>query len=78
MPVEIHLAIALPKRPRVIVQVHGFDRNPMTGELRGHPAYAASRYNNLIDGYAVISTYPESAPAAQARMRIEKLNAEGR
>jgi tol-pal system protein YbgF len=40
---------------------------------------ALKAFRNARASYQkVISTYPESAPAAQARMRIEKLNAEGR
>ena len=40
---------------------------------------ALKAFRNARTSYqTVISTYPESAPAAQARMRIEKLNAEGR
>ena len=40
---------------------------------------ALKAFRNARGSYqTVISTWPESAPAAQARMRIEKLNAEGR
>lgn len=40
---------------------------------------ALKAFRNARTSYqTVISTWPESAPAAQARMRIEKLNAEGR
>ena len=40
---------------------------------------ALKAFRNARASYqTVISTWPESAPAAQARMRIEKLNAEGR
>jgi tol-pal system protein YbgF len=40
---------------------------------------ALKAFRNARASYeTVISTYPETAPAAQARMRIEKLNAEGR
>ena len=40
---------------------------------------ALKAFRNARASYqTVISTYPESEPAAQARMRIEKLNAEGR
>lgn len=43
------------QRLRVIAHCHVFDYDPGSGEPVGHPAYAATRYNNLIDGYAVIS-----------------------
>ena len=40
---------------------------------------ALKAFRNARASYEkVVSTYPESEPAAQARMRIEKLNAEGR
>jgi tol-pal system protein YbgF len=40
---------------------------------------ALKAFKNARTSYqTVISTYPESAAAAQARMRVEKLNAEGR
>jgi len=40
---------------------------------------ALKAFRNARSSYqTVISTWPESAPAGQARMRIEKLNAEGR
>ncbi|MBZ4417568.1 glycosyltransferase [Myxococcus sp. RHSTA-1-4] len=44
----------LEQRVRVISQAHTFPKDPVTGELFGHCAYSASRYNNLIDGYAAI------------------------
>jgi glycosyltransferase involved in cell wall biosynthesis len=47
----------LPRRVRVAAQFHGFDRDRATGALAGWPVYATSRYNNLIDEYAVISRF---------------------
>jgi glycosyltransferase involved in cell wall biosynthesis len=47
----------LPRRVRVAAQFHGFDRDPESGALVGWPVYAASRYNNLVDEYAVISGF---------------------
>jgi glycosyltransferase involved in cell wall biosynthesis len=40
---------------RVVVQVHSFDTDRRTGRPMGRAADAASRFNNLIDLYAVIS-----------------------
>ncbi|MFP2907726.1 glycosyltransferase family 4 protein [Pyxidicoccus sp. 3LFB2] len=39
---------------RVISQAHTFPKDPVTGELFGVCAFSASKYNNLIDGYATI------------------------
>jgi glycosyltransferase involved in cell wall biosynthesis len=42
-------------RIRSVVQLHAFGIDPVTGERIGHPVVAATRFNNLIDAYAVIS-----------------------
>jgi glycosyltransferase involved in cell wall biosynthesis len=38
-----------------VAQLHTYVVDPGTGRPGAYPAYAASRYNNLIDAYAVIS-----------------------
>jgi glycosyltransferase involved in cell wall biosynthesis len=44
------------RRPlRVWTQLHCFDPDPVTGAESGFPVLAASRFNNLVDGYATIS-----------------------
>ncbi|HZS41045.1 MAG TPA: glycosyltransferase, partial [Polyangia bacterium] len=52
-------ALALIRREhphvRVVTQQHCFDPDPTSGAESGHPAYAASRVNNLIDAYANVS-----------------------
>ena len=48
---------SLDRRMRITVQTHGFEFDPESGEARGHPAYVASRYDTLVDGYANISRF---------------------
>lgn len=45
------------RKVRVISQLHGFMRDPLTEEFVGHSVYAATRFDDLIDGYAVISRF---------------------
>jgi glycosyltransferase involved in cell wall biosynthesis len=42
---------------RVVSQIHGFMRDPLTEDFVGHSVYAATRFDHLIDGYAVISRF---------------------
>ncbi len=45
------------RRVRVVSQLHGFMRDPITEDLVGHSVYAASQFDDLINGYAVISRF---------------------
>ncbi len=45
----------LARPPRTVTLQHAFNIDPETGKRIGWPIYAASRYNNLLDGYAVTS-----------------------
>ncbi|MGH3786421.1 MAG: glycosyltransferase family 4 protein [Pseudonocardiaceae bacterium] len=45
------------RKVRVVSQIHGFMRDPLTENFIGHSVYAATRFDDLIDGYAVISRF---------------------
>lgn len=58
---------------RVISQCHGFSRDLATGDLVGDSVYAATQYDDVIDGYCVISRHVAGELAARFEVAPAKI-----
>ncbi len=58
---------------RMLSQLHGFERDPGTEEFVGHSVYAATRFDGLIDGYAVISRFVAEQLADRFGVSADKI-----
>lgn len=61
------------RQVRVISQLHGFMRDPLTEEFVGHSVYAATRFDDLIDGYAVISRFVRDQLVGRFGVSVSKI-----